>query len=233
MRYLSHFRESLSLNLFTGLKINLLYLHCRVRVSPQNCLSSIGLIPNKRYPQFSSHDIPASKSTPSFYRKNKISKSLSLSAAVFSCQGLQESKKVESRSRTLKKLLFLEYACDTNKLNKILCSRKSFGTHSTKLLKVRRFPKSDKLSPTFLFSVWVAFLSALRSTDSDLFSPNLYEQNVSIKVRLAVTGWLQFPFGKFFFQISLMVKEQAFSACCFEKNQRCVANLSGRKLNVM
>ena len=127
----------------------------------------------------------------------------------------------------------LEYACYTNKLNKILCSRKSFGTHSTKLLKVRRFPKSDKLSPTFLFSVWVAFLSALHSTDSDLFSPNLYEQNVSIKVRLAVTGWLQFPFGKSFFQISLMVKEQAFSACCFEQNQRCVANLLGRKLNVM
>ena len=76
---------------------------------------------------------------------------LSLSAAVFSRECLWESNKVESCSRTLKKLFFLECACDTNKLNKILWFRKNFGTHSIKLLKIGRFPKSDKLSLTFLF----------------------------------------------------------------------------------
>ena len=76
---------------------------------------------------------------------------LSLSAAVFFRECLWESKKVESCSKTLKKLFFLEYACDTNKLYKILWFRKNFGTHSIKLLKIGRFPKSDKLSLTFLF----------------------------------------------------------------------------------
>ena len=43
------------------------------------------------------------------------------------------------------------YACDTNKLNKILWFRKNFSTHSIKLMKIGRFPKSDKVSLTFLF----------------------------------------------------------------------------------
>ena len=158
---------------------------------------------------------------------------LSLSAAVFSRECLWESNKVESCSRILKRLFFLEYACDTNKLNKILKFRKNFGTHSIKLLKIGRFPKSDKLSLTFLFSVWVTFLLALHSTSSDLFPQNFYEQNISLKFLLAVSGQQQFPFGKIFFRISLVAKEQASSVCCFEQNQRSVANLLHRKLNVM
>ena len=156
---------------------------------------------------------------------------LSLSAAVFSRECLWESNKVESCSRTLKKLFFLEYACDTNKLNKILWFRKNFGTHSIKLLKIGRLPKSDKPSLTFLFSVWVTFLFTLNQFWS--FSPKFLWAEYQFKIPSGSIRLVAIPVWKNIFQISLMAKEQASSVCCFEQNQRSVANLLYRKLNVM
>ena len=158
---------------------------------------------------------------------------LSLSAAVFSRECLWESNKVESCSRTLKKLFFLEYACDTNKLNKILWFRKNFGTHSIKLLKIGRFPKSDKLSLTFLFFClgYVSLSFTLNQFWS--FSPKFLWAEYQFKIPSGSIRLIAIPVWKIFFQISLMAKEQASSVCCFEQNQRSVANLLHRKLNVM
>ena len=84
---------------------------------------------------------------------------------------------------------FPDYACDTNKLNKNSCSKEKFGTHSTKLLNIGRFPKSDKPLSTSHFSVWVTFLSALRSTNSNLFFPKFPSGRIRL---VAILVWENF-----------------------------------------
>ena len=84
---------------------------------------------------------------------------------------------------------FSDYACDINKLNKNSCSKEKFGTHSTKLLNIGRFPKSDKPLSTSHFSVWVTFLSAFRSTNSNLFFPKFPSGRIRL---VAILLWENF-----------------------------------------